>query len=66
MDLLLDWLVGWLMYCLRLAGPKAVLPIDGPWRNGSLKAFIRNVDEGKDETGNHDDPTRDIKQMSPP
>uniref|UniRef100_A0A668AM28 Selenoprotein J n=1 Tax=Myripristis murdjan TaxID=586833 RepID=A0A668AM28_9TELE len=32
-------------------GPKAVLPIDGPWRNGSLKAFIRNVDAGKAETG---------------
>lgn len=32
-------------------GPKAVLPIDGPWRNGSLKAFIRNVDAGKEETG---------------
>ncbi|CAB1431190.1 unnamed protein product, partial [Pleuronectes platessa] len=32
-------------------GPKAVLPIDGPWRNSSLKAFIRNVDAGKEETG---------------
>lgn len=33
------------------AGPKAVLPIDGPWRHSSLKAFIRNVDAGKEETG---------------
>ncbi|CAL8311179.1 unnamed protein product [Merluccius merluccius] len=32
-------------------GPKAQLPIDGPWRNASLKAFIRNVDAGKTETG---------------
>uniref|UniRef100_A0A8C8E261 Uncharacterized protein n=1 Tax=Oryzias sinensis TaxID=183150 RepID=A0A8C8E261_9TELE len=32
-------------------GPKAVLPIDGPWRHSSLKAFIRNVDAGKEETG---------------
>ncbi|KAG7527130.1 hypothetical protein JOB18_049892 [Solea senegalensis] len=32
-------------------GPKAILPIDGPWRHASLKAFIRNVDAGKDETG---------------
>uniref|UniRef100_G3NBJ1 Selenoprotein J n=1 Tax=Gasterosteus aculeatus aculeatus TaxID=481459 RepID=G3NBJ1_GASAC len=32
-------------------GPKAILPIDGPWRNSSLKAFIRNVDAGKEETG---------------
>ncbi|KAJ4925261.1 hypothetical protein JOQ06_017996 [Pogonophryne albipinna] len=31
--------------------PKAILPIDGPWRNASLKAFIRNVDAGKEETG---------------
>uniref|UniRef100_A0A4W6C6H0 Selenoprotein J n=1 Tax=Lates calcarifer TaxID=8187 RepID=A0A4W6C6H0_LATCA len=36
-------------------GPKAVLPIDGPWRNGSLKAFIRNVDAGKEETGSEVD-----------
>uniref|UniRef100_A0A3B3CE55 Selenoprotein J n=2 Tax=Oryzias melastigma TaxID=30732 RepID=A0A3B3CE55_ORYME len=35
----------------KKGGPKAVLPIDGPWRNGSLKAFIRNVDAGKEETG---------------
>uniref|UniRef100_A0A3P9H0Y3 Selenoprotein J n=1 Tax=Oryzias latipes TaxID=8090 RepID=A0A3P9H0Y3_ORYLA len=32
-------------------GPKAVIPIDGPWRHSSLKAFIRNVDAGKEETG---------------
>ncbi|XP_022609880.1 crystallin J1B-like isoform X2 [Seriola dumerili] len=35
----------------KKGGPKAILPIDGPWRNGSLKAFIRNVDAGKEETG---------------
>ncbi|KAJ8010467.1 hypothetical protein DPEC_G00075390 [Dallia pectoralis] len=32
-------------------GPKAILPINGPWRHASLKAFIRNVDAGKEETG---------------
>ncbi|CDQ84113.1 unnamed protein product [Oncorhynchus mykiss] len=32
-------------------GPKAVLPIDGPWRNASLKAFMRNVDAGNEKTG---------------
>ncbi|KAF7665163.1 hypothetical protein LDENG_00152720 [Lucifuga dentata] len=31
--------------------PKVTLPIDGPWRNASLKAFIKNVDAGKAETG---------------
>uniref|UniRef100_A0A3Q2E528 Crystallin J1B-like n=2 Tax=Cyprinodon variegatus TaxID=28743 RepID=A0A3Q2E528_CYPVA len=35
----------------KKGGPKAVLPIDGPWRNGSLKAFLRNVDAGKEESG---------------
>ncbi|CAJ1081887.1 LOW QUALITY PROTEIN: crystallin J1B-like [Xyrichtys novacula] len=35
----------------KKGGPKAVLPINGPWRNGSLKAFFRNVDAGKEETG---------------
>ncbi|PWA25037.1 hypothetical protein CCH79_00016017 [Gambusia affinis] len=25
-------------------GPKAILPIDGPWRNASLKAFLKNID----------------------
>ncbi|KAK9528033.1 hypothetical protein VZT92_014535 [Zoarces viviparus] len=36
---------------MKKGGPKAILPIDGPWRNASLKAFIRNVDAGKEETG---------------
>uniref|UniRef100_A0A671UJ02 Selenoprotein J n=1 Tax=Sparus aurata TaxID=8175 RepID=A0A671UJ02_SPAAU len=35
----------------KKGGPKAILPIDGPWRNGSLKAFMRNVDAAKEETG---------------
>uniref|UniRef100_A0A3Q1C8A8 Selenoprotein J n=1 Tax=Amphiprion ocellaris TaxID=80972 RepID=A0A3Q1C8A8_AMPOC len=35
----------------KKGGPKVILPIDGPWRNGSLKAFFRNVDAGKEETG---------------
>lgn len=37
--------------CLVISGPKAILPIDGPWRNASLKSFLRNVDAGKEETG---------------
>lgn len=36
---------------LHWLGPKAVLPIDGPWRNVSLKAFLKNVDAGKEESG---------------
>ncbi|CAL8294571.1 unnamed protein product [Lota lota] len=32
-------------------GPKAELPINGPWLNASLKSFIRNVDASKTETG---------------
>uniref|UniRef100_A0A669F9I5 Selenoprotein J n=1 Tax=Oreochromis niloticus TaxID=8128 RepID=A0A669F9I5_ORENI len=35
----------------KKGGPKAILPINGPWRNASLKVFIRNVDAGKEETG---------------
>uniref|UniRef100_A0A3B5LF56 Selenoprotein J n=1 Tax=Xiphophorus couchianus TaxID=32473 RepID=A0A3B5LF56_9TELE len=35
----------------KKGGPKAILPIDGPWRNASLKAFLRNVDAGKEEPG---------------
>uniref|UniRef100_A0A3B4ASI8 Selenoprotein J n=1 Tax=Periophthalmus magnuspinnatus TaxID=409849 RepID=A0A3B4ASI8_9GOBI len=36
-------------------GPKAVLPIDGPWRHSSLKHFLKNVDAGKEETGSETD-----------
>ncbi|XP_028290474.1 crystallin J1A-like [Gouania willdenowi] len=38
-------------YRKKGSGPKVVLPIDGPWSNESLKAFFRNVDAGKEETG---------------
>lgn len=31
--------------------PRPPLPIDGPWRHGSLKGFLKNVDAGKEETG---------------
>ncbi|KAL7850860.1 hypothetical protein AOLI_G00212160 [Acnodon oligacanthus] len=31
--------------------PRPQLPIEGPWRQASLKSFIRNVDSGKTETG---------------
>uniref|UniRef100_A0A3P8TWA4 Selenoprotein J n=1 Tax=Amphiprion percula TaxID=161767 RepID=A0A3P8TWA4_AMPPE len=33
------------------SGPRPQLPIDGPWRQGSLKGFLKNVDAGKEETG---------------
>lgn len=32
-------------------GPRPQLPIEGPWRHGSLKSFLKNVDAGKEETG---------------
>lgn len=32
-------------------GPRPQLPIEGPWRHGSLKGFLKNVDAGKEETG---------------
>ncbi|TRY93710.1 hypothetical protein DNTS_029411 [Danionella cerebrum] len=31
--------------------PRPQLPIEGPWRQSSLKSFIRNVDAGMEETG---------------
>ncbi|KAL6468390.1 hypothetical protein MHYP_G00240670 [Metynnis hypsauchen] len=31
--------------------PRPQLPIEGPWRQASLKSFIRNVDSGKTEPG---------------
>ena len=36
---------------LILAPQKRKLPIDGPWRHFSIKDFIKNVQEGKVETG---------------
>ncbi|KAJ0059857.1 hypothetical protein NL108_014119, partial [Boleophthalmus pectinirostris] len=36
-------------------GPKAILPINGPWRHSSLKHFMKNVDAGKKETGSETD-----------
>uniref|UniRef100_A0A3Q2Z3E7 Crystallin J1A-like n=1 Tax=Hippocampus comes TaxID=109280 RepID=A0A3Q2Z3E7_HIPCM len=50
----------------KKGGPKAVLPIDGPWRHGSLKAFLRNVDAGKEETGCDEDCQMDgITKLAP-
>uniref|UniRef100_H3AFR5 Selenoprotein J n=2 Tax=Latimeria chalumnae TaxID=7897 RepID=H3AFR5_LATCH len=31
--------------------PRPQLPIKGPWRQGSLKSFLKNVEAGKKETG---------------
>ncbi|KAJ3611667.1 hypothetical protein NHX12_021681 [Muraenolepis orangiensis] len=46
--------------------PKAQLPIDGPWRNASLKAFIRNVDASRTETGCEVDCQMDgVTKMAP-
>lgn len=33
------------------AGPGPQLPIEGPWRQASLKSFLKNMDAGKEETG---------------
>lgn len=35
-----------------IAGPRPQLPIEGPWRHASLKSFLKNMDAGKEETGN--------------
>ncbi|KAK9979586.1 hypothetical protein ABG768_013008 [Culter alburnus] len=35
--------------------PRPQLPIEGPWRQASLKSFIKNVDAGKEETGCEND-----------
>uniref|UniRef100_A0A8C4ZPS5 Uncharacterized protein n=1 Tax=Gadus morhua TaxID=8049 RepID=A0A8C4ZPS5_GADMO len=35
---------GTVHFVVNSSGPKAELPINGPWRNASLKSFIRNVD----------------------
>ncbi|KAJ3594375.1 hypothetical protein NHX12_003682 [Muraenolepis orangiensis] len=32
-------------------GPRPQLPIQGPWRQGSLKSFLKNVDSGVADTG---------------
>ncbi|CAK6951961.1 Crystallin J1A [Scomber scombrus] len=50
----------------KKGGPKAILPIDGPWRNGSLKAFMRNVDAGEEETGSDVDCQMDgVTKLAP-
>ncbi|XP_013996888.1 crystallin J1A isoform X1 [Salmo salar] len=33
------------------SGPRPQLPIEGPWRHGSIKSFMKNMDAGKEETG---------------
>ena len=41
-----------LFTCILILAPqKRKLPIDGPWRHFSIKDFIKNVKEGKVETG---------------
>ncbi|KAM3604832.1 uncharacterized protein V6R79_016806 [Siganus canaliculatus] len=48
------------------SGPRPQLPIDGPWRHGSLKSFLKNVDAGKEETGCETDFQIDgIAKMAP-
>lgn len=38
-------------YLFFSQAPRPQLPIEGPWRQASLKSFIKNVDAGKPETG---------------
>nr|NP_001180427.1 selenoprotein Jb [Salmo salar] len=33
------------------SGSRPQLPIEGPWRHGSIKSFMKNMDAGKEETG---------------
>lgn len=47
-------------------GPRPQLPIEGPWRHGSLKSFLKNVDAGKEETGCDTDNQMDgITKLAP-
>uniref|UniRef100_A0A1A8AYA4 Selenoprotein J n=2 Tax=Nothobranchius furzeri TaxID=105023 RepID=A0A1A8AYA4_NOTFU len=47
-------------------GPRPQLPIEGPWRQASLKSFLKNVDAGKEETGCETDCQIDgIAKMAP-
>ena len=34
-------------------GPSQPLPIEGPWRHSNIKAFLKNVDDGKEKTGTY-------------
>lgn len=44
--------IWWCVYInVFIAGPRPQLPIEGPWRQGSLKSFLKNIDAGKEETG---------------
>uniref|UniRef100_A0A8B9JR29 Selenoprotein J n=1 Tax=Astyanax mexicanus TaxID=7994 RepID=A0A8B9JR29_ASTMX len=46
--------------------PRPQLPIEGPWRQASLKSFIRNVDSGKSETGCDSDVQMDgVARLAP-
>uniref|UniRef100_A0A3Q1BEE8 Selenoprotein J n=1 Tax=Amphiprion ocellaris TaxID=80972 RepID=A0A3Q1BEE8_AMPOC len=47
------------------SGPRPQLPIDGPWRQGSLKGFLKNVDAGKEETGKTDCQIDGIAKLAP-
>ncbi|XP_035655209.1 crystallin J1A-like isoform X2 [Oncorhynchus keta] len=33
------------------SGPRPQLPIEGPWRHGSIKSFMKNMDAGQEDTG---------------
>lgn len=46
--------------------PRPQLPIEGPWRQASLKSFIRNVDSRKTETGCESDVQMDgVAKLAP-
>ncbi|TNM98079.1 hypothetical protein fugu_014325 [Takifugu bimaculatus] len=47
-------------------GPRPQLPVEGPWRQASLKSFLKNIDAGKEETGCVDDCQMDgITKLAP-
>lgn len=49
--LLDNQMIGYVYMNVFIAGPRPQLPIEGPWRQASLKSFLKNVDAGKEETG---------------
>ncbi|KAJ8274428.1 hypothetical protein COCON_G00090530 [Conger conger] len=46
-------------------GPRPQLPIEGPWRHGSIKGFLKNVDAGRQETGCDDCQIDGIAKLAP-
>eukprot|EP00062_Callorhinchus_milii_P003458 gi/632940757/ref/XP_007885488.1/ PREDICTED: crystallin J1B-like [Callorhinchus milii] len=47
-------------------GPRPKLPVNGPWRQGSIKEFLKNIEEGETPTGSKVDKQMDcIAKLAP-